>query len=155
MFIGDYPCKIDAKGRLSLPAAFKKQLQKEGSEQADHFVVKRDIFEKCLVLYPIQEWSRQTELIRASLNPYNKAHNRFLRELYRGMVECSLDNNNRLLIPKRLLDYAEIEKEVVLAGMTGKIEIWADKHYSTIEPGSEEFAALAEDILGHLDGPKL
>ena len=98
-FIGDYPCKVDAKGRITLPSAFKKQMD---PSVAGRFIVKKDIYEKCLVLYPLDEWQRQIQLLRSRLNPYNKTHNRFLREFSKGMIEATLDNNNRLLIPKRL-----------------------------------------------------
>ena len=145
-FIGDYTCKVDAKGRITFPSAFKKQVN---SASGDRFVAKKDIFEQCLVLYPIDEWERQNELIRSRINPYNKEHNRFLRNFYKGTAEVSLDGNNRLLIPKRLLDLVEISKEVVLAGQDGKIEIWASDLYHQIDEPEEEFASLAEKIMGN------
>lgn len=144
-FIGEYTCKIDAKGRIVLPSAFKKQLK---TEEQDSFVIKKDIFENCLVLYPMKEWETQVENIRAKLNPYNKQHNLFLRNFHRGKAELNLDANNRLLIPKRLLDLLEIEKEVVLVGIDSKIEIWNKEVYEQMEMGDEDFANLTEEILG-------
>jgi MraZ protein len=145
-FIGDYTCKVDAKGRITFPSAFKKQMD---SVSEDHFVVKKDIFEKCLVLYPMEEWERQNRLIRERINPYKKEHNRFLRNFYRGTAEVSLDGNSRLLIPKRLLDTVEISKEVVMAGQDGKIEIWARHLYEQIQEPEDEFAELAQKIMGN------
>jgi MraZ protein len=145
-FIGDYTCKVDAKGRITFPSAFKKQMD---SASEDHFVVKKDIFEKCLVLYPMEEWKRQNRLIRERINPYKKEHNRFLRNFYRGTAEVSLDGNSRLLIPKRLLDTVEISKEVVMAGQDGKIEIWARHLYEQIQEPEDEFAELAQKIMGN------
>ena len=75
-FIGEYTCKVDAKGRIMLPSAFKKQMS--GSNQ-EKFVIKKDIFENCLVLFPIDEWERQNRIIRKKINPYKKEHNLFLR----------------------------------------------------------------------------
>lgn len=144
-FIGDYTCKVDSKGRIMLPSAFKKQLS---AAENDRFVVKKDIYEKCLVLYPWNEWQRQNNIIRKNTNPYNKEHNRFLREFFKDTAELSLDSNNRMLIPKRLLDEAGIEKEAILAGQFGKIEIWAKEKYETSGLGDEEFASLADKILG-------
>ena len=144
-FIGEYSCKVDAKGRIMLPAAFKKQVP---STISDKFVVKKDIFEKCLVLYPIDEWERQNKLIRSKLNPYNKDHNRFLRNFYRGTSEIVLDSNNRMLIPRRLLELISAHKEVILAGQDGKIEIWAQNIYDAGADGEDEFASLAEKIMG-------
>ncbi len=83
-FIGDYPCKVDAKGRIILPAAFKKQMPPAAQ---DHFVVRKDIFENCLVLYSIDDWNRQLEKIRKKMNPYNREHNMFLRNFFKGTAD--------------------------------------------------------------------
>jgi MraZ protein len=143
-FIGDYTARVDAKGRIILPSAFKKQMS---AHVSDKFVVKKDIFEKCLVLYPLDEWERMNDIIRQKTNPYNKKHNEFLRGFYKGTAEVELDASNRFLIQKRLLDEAGIEKEVVLAGQDGKIEIWAKDHYDKVSTG-DDFAKLAESIMG-------
>ncbi len=144
-FIGDYNCKVDEKGRVTFPSTLKKQM---GSVSQGRFVVKKDIFEKCLVLFPIEEWERQNSIIRSKINPYNKEHNKFLRNFYRGSAEIILDSNNRMLIPKRLLDLANISKEAILTGQDGKIEIWSKKLYDSTEEGYDDFAALAEKIMG-------
>jgi MraZ protein len=144
-FIGDYTVRLDSKGRLSFPAAFKKQIREA---LQDGFVLKRDVFEPCLIMYPMEEWERQNKIIRARTNPYNKEHARFLRMFFSGTAEVSLDANNRMLIPKRLLDYAEVEVEVVMAGQSGRIEIWASEKYGGVSDVDENFAAMAEKILG-------
>lgn len=144
-FIGEYNCKVDPKGRVLFPSAFKKQMP---ASSEDKFVVKKEIFESCLVLYTSAEWERQSEIIRSKINPYNKEHNKFLREYFRGAAEVVLDSNNRLLIPKRLLELAKIDKELVLAGQDGKIEIWAKDQYESISIEGSDFADLAEKILG-------
>lgn len=128
-----------------LPSAFKKQMP---SSDRDSFVVKKDIFETCLVLYPIDEWERQNRRIRSTINPYNKDHNRFLRNFYMGTAELILDSSSRMLIPRRLLELVNIHKEVILAGQDGKIEIWAKDMYDSIAEGEDEFASLAEKIMG-------
>jgi Uncharacterized protein conserved in bacteria len=148
-FIGDYVCKADDKGRVLLPAAFKKQLA--SSSTPDQFVVKKDIFEKCLVLYPGDEWERQCRLIKESVNPYNKQHNTFLREFFRGTAEVQLDAGGRLLLPKRLLELIEAGKELVLAGQDGKVEIWDKERYEGVQQTEQDFASLAENILGGLN----
>lgn len=144
-FIGDYTVKLDAKGRLSFPAAFKRQM-KEAAQ--DGFVLKRDVFEKCLILYPMEEWDRQNKMIRERTNPYNKEHAKFLRMFFSGTAELSLDASNRMLIPKRLLDHAEIGDELVLAGQYGRIEFWSSKLYDGVSTADDDFAAMAEKILG-------
>jgi MraZ protein len=144
-FIGDYTCKVDSKGRIILPMAIKKQMP-AGAQ--DHFVVRKDIFERCLVLYSIEDWNRQLEKIRSRINAYNREHNLFLRNFFKGTAELSLDNNNRLLIPKRLLELAGIIRDVVLAGQDGRIEIWAADIYDKIDMPADEFANLAEKLMG-------
>jgi MraZ protein len=146
-FIGDYTCKVDVKGRIILPMAFKKQMP---SDAQDHFVVRKDIFENCLVLYSIEDWNWQLERIRKRINPYNREHNMFLRNFFIGTAELSLDNNNRLLVPKKLMDLIGARRDVVLAGQDGRIEIWAADVYDKIGMAAEDFANLAEKLMGEI-----
>lgn len=144
-FIGDYNCKVDAKGRITLPSAFKRQMQAGVQED---FVLKSDVFEPCLILYPMKEWERQNQIIRSKTNPYNKEHARFLRMFFSGTAEVVLDGNGRILIPKKLLEFAGITREAVMAGQYGKIEIWAAGRYEQVSRADDEFAGMAERILG-------
>jgi MraZ protein len=144
-FTGDFTCKVDAKGRIILPMAFKKQMP---AEAQDHFVVRKDIFEKCLVLYSKEDWEIQLDNIRKKINPYNREHNMFLRNYFKGTAELSLDNNNRLLIPKRLMDMIYADRDVVLAGQDGRIEIWAEDLYKKTDMPAADFANLAEKLMG-------
>jgi len=147
-FIGDYTCKADVKGRVILPMAFKKQMP---ADARDHFVVRKDIFENCLVLYSIEDWNRQLEKIRKRINPYNREHNKFLRNFFKGTAELLLDSNNRMLIPRRLMDLIGADRDVVLAGQDGRIEIWAVNVYDKIDMPADEFANLAEKLMGGAD----
>jgi MraZ protein len=151
-FIGDFPCKLDDKGRVLLPSAFIRQMA--GSMQ-EKFVLKKDLFEKCLVLYPMDEWERQSDLLRRHTNPYKSEHNAFLRGFFKGPAEVALDSNNRLLIPRRLLDDIGANREIVMAGQLGKIEIWTSEDYEKVESGDEHFAQLAEKIMGNLNGDSI
>jgi MraZ protein len=144
-FIGDYPCKVDEKGRVILPAPFKKQMP---SALEDRFVVRKDIFENCLVLYTLEDWNIQLEKIRSRINPYNREHNMFLRNFFMGTAEVTPDNNNRMLIPRRLLDMAGISRDIVMAGQDGRIEIWPESSYGTASMLPDDFADLAERLLG-------
>ncbi|PKP36304.1 MAG: cell division protein MraZ [Bacteroidetes bacterium HGW-Bacteroidetes-15] len=144
-FIGDYICKVDEKGRMLFPSAFKKQNK---SASPDRYVVKKDIFEGCLVLYTMEEWERQNALIRRNTNPYNREHNKFLREFYRGTAELILDSSGRLLLPKRLLEMINANKEIALTGQDSRIEIWAKDVYDSHVSDEDSFANLAEKILG-------
>lgn len=144
-FIGDYQCKADSKGRIILPSAFKKQMP-AGAQ--DSFVVRKDIFENCLVLYSMEDWNGQVATIRKRMNPYNREHQMFIRNFYKGTAELSLDNNNRLLLPRRFMELIGADKDLVLAGQDGRIEIWAADAYNNIGMLSDEFANLAEKLLG-------
>jgi MraZ protein len=143
--IGEFICKLDTKGRILLPAALKRQM-KDGIN--DRFVIKKDIFEKCLILYPVEEWEKQNNRIEKTINPYNREHNKFVRGFFKNTYEVILDANNRLLIPKRLLTEIGADKELMLAGQSVKIEIWPADAYSKVESGDSNFAALAEKIMG-------
>ena len=144
-FIGEYTCKVDPKGRIMLPSAFKKQMP-AGTE--DRFVIKPDIYETCLVMYPIREWERLNRIIRANTNPFNREHERFIRLFNDGKAELALDANNRLLIPKRLLDHAGAKNEVLLEGREGKVDIWSPERYVKFKEGVADLETLAEKILG-------
>ena len=143
-FLGEFDCKLDTKGRMMIPSGLKKQLSPEAQEK---FVLNRG-FEKCLVLYPFNEWQKISNEINA-LNLYNKKNRDFVRYFYRGATELTLDNVNRLLLPKRLLDYASIERDAILFAYSNRIEVWSKELYDTLltdEP--ENFSQLAEDVMG-------
>lgn len=146
-FLGEYDCKADAKGRILLPSGLKKQLPAEARET---FVINRG-FEKCLVLYPRNEWDMITNEIN-KLNTYVKKNREFIRYFFRGATELTLDSSNRLLLPKKLMQYAAIDKEMVLFGHTNKIEIWSVETYNNLisnEP--DDFSDLAENVMGNID----
>lgn len=144
-FIGDILCKIESKGRFLFPSVLKKQLEKDQNT----FIIKKDIYENCLVLYTVKEWQNQIDYIRSKLNLYNKEQSRFFREFYRDAAEISMDSNGRILVPRRILDLANIQKEVYLLGLDTKIEIWAKEIYEQIEHNEDDFADLAQKLLGN------
>lgn len=144
-FLGEFECRLDAKARFALPVALRKQLPAEAEER---FVVNRG-FEQHLTLYPFTEWRRITaELNR--LNLYVKKNRDFVRYFHRGATELELDGNGRLLLPRRLLDYAGIREIVILLAYASRIECWDPTLYENLlsdEPA--DFARLAEDIMGN------
>ena len=121
-FTGNEDCKVDAKGRILLPIAFRKQM---GDVEPYRFVVKNDLYESCLELYTIDEWERQNKLIMKNYKPLNPEDRQFLRDFSLGATEVECDSMGRILIPRRLLVQAEILNEVILLGSIGKIEIWS------------------------------
>lgn len=144
-FLGEFECKLDNKGRFVLPSMLKKQVPLEAAES---FVINRG-FESCLVMYPRNEWDKISDEIN-KLNPYIKQNRDFIRYFFRGATEVQLDSAGRLLLPKRLQEYASINKDVVLFAHTNKIEIWAQELYDNLldnEP--EDFGTLAERVMGN------
>jgi MraZ protein len=146
--IGTYECKVDAKGRLMLPVAFKKQLS---SVMDKGFVLKRAVFQPCLELYPMQEWESMMQNVN-KLNRFKKKNNDFIRRFTAGVKSVDLDVSGRLLIPKDLVGFASITKEIVVTSAVNIIEIWdKDKYEKAIDDAANDFADLAEDVMGQDD----
>ena len=145
-FIGSYKAKVDDKGRLIFPAAFKSSMG-EGANL--RFVVKKSLFAECLEMYAYDEWEKDSEAVRSRLNFFNPEHAAFWREYMRGTADVEPDGKlGRMTIPKALLEKAGIGKDVVFAGNNHLIEIWDKEKYEAREMKSEDFVALAEKILG-------
>ncbi|MCP4553231.1 MAG: division/cell wall cluster transcriptional repressor MraZ [Bacteroidetes bacterium] len=143
--IGTYECKVDVKGRVMLPSQLKAQIP---SAISDGFVIKRSIFMKCLELYPKEEWQLESKRIN-SLNRFKKKNVDFIRKFMAGVKSVELDNAGRFLMPKDLIKYGTISKELVLASVVNKIEIWDRAEYEkAIDYDSDEFADLAEEVMG-------
>jgi MraZ protein len=146
--IGTYECKVDAKGRLMISSAFKKQLAPVLQEG---FVVKRAVFQPCLELYPMQEWNKVMLKIN-SLNRFIKKNNDFIRRFTAGVKEVELDSSGRLLIPKDLCHFAGIKKQIVLSSAINIIEIWdKDSYEKSIDDTVMDFASLTEEVMGNSD----
>lgn len=149
-FIGDYTCKLDAKGRVVVPAVFRKEMQ---AVQEGSFVLRRNIFESCIDVYPKGEWLKLVEELRVKLSPFNPEHMRFRRGFFHGTLEVEVDNNGRILIPRKMLDEVAIEgDEIVMVGLDSKIEIWDKIKYEEGAMSSEEFVLLTDKLnFGSLD----
>ena len=147
-FIGTYECKADAKGRIMLPVALKKQLAQNINEQ---FVLKRAVFNSCLEVYPIKEWEAMMEKVN-QLNRFNKKNNDFIRRFTAGVRVVEVDQTGRLLIPKDLVIHAGISKEVVISSAVNILEVWDKTRYEdAISEATVDFGALAEEVMGDKD----
>ena len=146
--IGTYECRVDAKGRLMFPVAFKNQL---AEVTAQGFVIKRSIFRNCLELYPVPEWNVESARIN-KLNRFRKKNVDFIRKFMAGVKLVELDNVGRLLIPKDLFNFASLDKDIVMASVVNKIEIWdKDEYEKAVSYEAEDFADLAEEVMGDND----
>ena len=143
--IGTYECKIDVKGRLLIPSAFKKQL---APVIPKGFVLKRAVFQNCLELYPLEQWEELIKKVN-SLNRFKKKNNDFIRRFTAGVKFIELDSNGRLLIPRDLIEFSNINREVTLSTSVNIIEIWGKSSYEkAIADSRDDFAQLAEEVMG-------
>ncbi len=150
--IGTYECKVDAKGRLMLPAAIKKQLL---PILQNGFVLKRSVFQPCLELYPIAEWEILMQKVN-KLNRFKKKNNDFIRRFTAGLKQVEVDAAGRLLIPKDLVAFSGITKDIVVSSAINIIEIWdKDNYEKAIDDATGDFADLAEDVMGQDDDNEL
>ncbi len=144
--IGTYECKADVKGRVMLPVALKKQLQKIIGEG---FVIKRSVFHQCLEIHPMNEWNEVVRQVN-KLNRFVKKNNDFIRSYMAGLKVVDVDNSGRFLIPKDLLVFAGLQKEIVLSSSVNMIEIWDKIRYeSSVSKTLKDFPNLVEDVMGN------
>ena len=143
--IGTYECKADAKGRVMFPSALKKQLLKV---LGDGFVIKRSVFNQCLEIHPMQEWNEVVGKVN-KLNRFVKKNNDFIRMFTAGVRMVDADCTSRIQIPKDLITFAGIKKQLVLAAVGNVVEIWDKEQYeNTVNDASVDFGELAEDVMG-------
>lgn len=145
--IGEYDCKVDAKGRFMFPVNLRKQLE-EVFEKG--FVINRNLHQKCLVLYPIAEWNKLNKKL-SKLNRLIKANDVFVRKFTGGATSAEADNTGRVLLPKSLVDYADIKTDIKVLGSNNVIEIWDKKLYGEFLSQDINIEKLAEDVLGGLN----
>ena len=142
--IGTYECKVDTKGRIMMPIALKKQLSKLINEG---FVLKRAVFNHCIEMYPVNEWAKLMDKLDG-LNRFNK-NNDFIRRFTAGVKSVEMDNSGRFLIPKDLIKYASIDKQIVVSSAVNILEIWNKSTYEkVINEAALNFGALAEEVMG-------
>ena len=121
-FLGNIEAKTDAKGRVFFPAAFRKILQRAGESS---LVMRRDVFQTCLTLYPESVWNEQMDSLRLRLNRWDARQQQIFRQFVSDVEIVTLDASGRLLIPKRYLKMAGIDQEVRFIGLGDTIEVWS------------------------------
>lgn len=143
-FIGNIEARTDAKGRVFLPAVFRKELQASGE---DSLVLRKDVFQSCLVLYPASVWNEQMDVLRSRLNRWNATHQQIFRQFVSDAEVMSIDANGRILFPRRYLAMAGITQSVRFIGMGDTIEIWSSEALQTPFMDSAEFGAALETLM--------
>ena len=142
-FKGSYSYSVDSKGRINIPAKLRKYVSPEAN---DTFVVTRG-FEKCLFLYPLDEWSTLEGSVR-ELSPANSQHRFITRTLLQYATETQLDGQSRITIPKELLQFAGIEDQVLIVGVLERIEVWKPKEYDVyMKSQTDTYENVAQTVL--------
>ena len=148
--VGTHECKVDSKGRVMFPSSLKKQLLKVIS---DGFVIKRSVFNQCLEIHPMNEWNKVVGQVN-KLNRFVKKNNDFIRSYMAGLKIVEVDNAGRFLIPKDLLSFAALQKEIVLSSSVNMIEIWdKNKYESSVAETLKDFGNLSEEVMGGQTSP--
>lgn len=143
-FIGDYTAKTDAKGRVFLPAPLRKALEAEGEQK---FVLRKDLFQPCVVLYPVGVWNDMFDAFRQRLNPYNAKHQMLLRQFAADAETVEPDSNGRILVSKRKLEFAGITGEIRFLAVDDHIELWNSETLE-LSMNDSDLGAEIENILG-------
>ena len=143
-FLGNIEAKIDAKGRAFLPATFRKVLQASGEER---LVLRKDVFQPCLVIYPESVWNEQMDTLRNRLNRWNRQEQQVFRQFVSEVELMVLDGNGRFLIPKRYLRITEIEQDIKFVGMGDTIEIWSCRKAEEQQMKPEDFGNALETLM--------
>ena len=141
--LGEFDCTMDSKGRIRVPSGLLKQLGDEGQS----FVMNKG-FEKHLTLYPLAVWEKTVKEFEI-LNQYDINTRNFLRRFHNGATAVEIDDQGRILISKRLGDYAGLEKDIILNAFGDKIEIWdAQEYESMMNDNTVNMSELAQSVLG-------
>jgi len=150
--LGNIEAKVDAKGRVFLPAVFRKALQTAAEET---LVMRKDVFQQCLVLYPESVWNTQMDQLRSRLNRWNRTHQEIYRQFVSDVELLTLDGNGRFLIPKRYLRMADISQEVKFIGMGDTIEIWSTALTEKPFMEPDDFGKALEEVMTQEAQPPL
>ena len=143
-FLGNIEAKTDAKGRAFLPAVFRKVLQASGEE---NLVLRKDVFQPCLVLYPESVWNTRLDMLKQQLRPWKPAHQQIFRQFVSEAEVVTLDGNGRFLISKRLQRAAGINQDIRFIGMDDTIELWSPQDLTKTLRTDEDFSREFEDIM--------
>lgn len=143
-FTGNIDAKVDEKGRVFVPSSFRKVLQRE---EQQGLILRRDIFQRCLVLYPGQVWHEQVNAITAKTNMFDRNGRNALRRFVAGAEAVSLDSGGRILIPKRYLEEANIKNDVRFIGIDNTIEIWNRQDAEELLNQPETLGNILEEMM--------
>ena len=143
-FLGNIEAKIDTKARVFIPAAFRKSLL---SSSQTSLILRKDIFQNCLVLYPQETWDAEIQQLRSRLSRWDKSQQQLLRQFVIDAEQLEMDSNGRILIPRRYLEMVNITTEVRFIGVDNTIEIWNKEALEETLLPANEFGSMLEKLM--------
>jgi len=143
-FLGNIEAKIDAKARVFVPASFRKLLSASGQNE---LVLRKDIFQNCLVLYPLVIWEEEVARLRSRLSRWDKVQQNIFRQFVLDAERLDLDANGRILIPKRCMQMVGIESDVTFLGVDNTIEIWAKGELEKTLVAADDFGQEIQRLM--------
>ena len=143
-FIGTSTAKLDVKGRVFLPSAFRRLLPAGD----DTLVLKRDVHAQCLIVFPREEWESEVRMLTERLNRWNRTEAQIMRQYFADIDVVQMDGSGRFGVSKSLREFAGIQKDVRFIGMGNRIELWSEETYRASLIPADEYAAKIEEIWG-------
>ncbi|MGE5329201.1 MAG: division/cell wall cluster transcriptional repressor MraZ [Deltaproteobacteria bacterium] len=137
MFIGEYQHTIDLKSRIIMPSKFREGL-------GEKFIVTKGL-DNCLFVYSLEEWTNFENKLR-TLPIADKAAREFIRFFFSGAAECEVDKQGRILIPSNLREFAKLDKEIVITGVSTRIEIWSKENWEAYNNSGMDADEIAEKM---------
>ena len=143
-FTGNIDAKVDEKGRVFVPSSFRKILRREEEQK---LILRRDIFQRCLILYPPEVWNEQVDAITGRTNMFDRNGRHALRQFVAGAESVTLDSGGRILIPRRYLEEAGIKNDVRFIGVDNTIEVWNRQDAEALLSQPEALADCLEEMM--------
>lgn len=145
-FLGNIEAKMDAKARIFVPAAFRKILQ---SSSQSVLILRKDIFQDCLVLYPVNVWEEELTKLRTRLSRWDKAQQQLFRQFVVDAERLEMDASGRILIPKRYLQMLKISSEIIFLGVDNTIELWTKEALDKSLISTEDFSNQIQELMNN------
>ena len=136
-FAGTYSATIDDKGRVVLPAAYKKEM---GEYALENLIIERNLFRDCLDIYPERFWKERVAAFKSTLDPFDEEDDAFLQFFYENFKKVAMAPNGRVNIPAEYLEYGNLKKNVLMIGMGHSIRVWDTDEYNKGKMDKSTFA---------------
>lgn len=147
-FLGNYEAKVDAKARVFVPAVFRKILQ---SSAQNALILRKDIFQECLVLYPLAVWDAELGKLRLKLNRWDKHQQQVFRQFVVDAERLDIDASGRILIPKKYMQMIDVSSDVLFLGTGDSIELWKQEALSKTLLPADDFGAMLQGLMSDSD----